>query len=87
MKAVLSLKIDLLEPAHVVTVADVLELQPSQVREISILFAAGGRPLIEAVVANVRDVLHDLVSLVQNEQPAGTSIEIWYHGRSETIRI
>ena len=90
MKAVISIKIDLLEPAHVVTALNILELHPSQIREMSVRVACPGlvsRPSVEAVVPNTTDAMHDLISIVQNSQPEGTFIEVWFHGRYETIRI
>lgn len=90
MNAVLSIKIDLLEPAKVSSVADIVALDASQIREISICLNClvdNGNRSVAAVVTSTDSTVQDLIFLAQTTQPEGTSIEIWFQGRSERIRI
>lgn len=84
MNAVLSIELEISEPALVASARDMRSLHPGQVRWVSIRLAADGA---DAVTFSSTASLHDLTELAQRSQPDGTAVLVWYQGRSEGFVI
>lgn len=93
MKAVLTIELELLEPANVSTAAQLQELHPSQIRWVSIRLTTdseeGGSDTVtfEARADDARLAVRNLVALAQKSQPEGTAVQVWYQGRFESFLI
>ena len=93
MKAVLSIEMEILEPVTVASAADLQQLHPSQISEVSIKLTTGGdgQPTesvtFRAQAEDARVAIRNLVALAQISQPGGTAVRVWYRGRSEEFVI
>lgn len=91
MNAVLSIELEILEPAHVASAEHLLQLHPSQIHWISIRLACDeiGEESVdfEARASDSRLAVRSLVALAQQAQPRGTTVRVWYQGRSESFVI
>ena len=89
MNAVLSIEMEILEPALVRVGggpagpppdADPLDLRPSCDG------GRGGRRLLRAVLGR-RVAVRGIIDLARGSQPHGTTVVVWYQGRSESFQI
>jgi hypothetical protein len=93
MKAVLTIELEVLEPAIVGSASQLQDLHPSQIRWVSIRLTADGEGLeedsvtFEAQADDARLAIRNLVALAQKSQPEGTAVVVWYQGRSERFLI
>ncbi len=93
MNAVLSVELEILEPALVTSADHLLSLHPSQIRWVSIRLTTGGAGdggksvTFSAQADDDRVSVQDLVALAQKAQPHGTVVLVWYQGRSESFVI
>jgi len=90
MNAVLSIELEVLEPARVSSAEDLLALHPSQIRWVSIRLAAEGdqdAAVFSAQSSDSRTAIRALVSLAERSQPDGTRVAVWFQGRSESFTI
>lgn len=89
MNAILSIELELLEPARVASASELQELHPSQIRWVSIRLTADGADSVPfmAQADDVRAAVRNLIALAQRSQPEGTVVLVWYQGRSESFVI
>lgn len=101
MKAVLSIELEVLEPAIVGSADQLMDLHPSQIRWVSIRLTADktaddfadeseeedGSITFEAQSPDTRVAIRNLVAIAQKSQPEGTEVVVWYQGRSERFQI
>lgn len=92
MKATLFIEIELLEPTIIASVAQMLDLHPSQIRSVSIRLkpdetAEGDPSIFSAQVENSRIAIYNLISLAQRSQPEGTMVTVWFQGRFESFHV
>lgn len=90
MNAVLSIELEVLEPVRVGSADDLLALHPSQIRWIAIRLTTddeGAEAVFNAQTSDSRTAIQALVSLAQRSQPDGTTVVVWFQGRSESFTI
>ena len=91
MNALLSIELELLEPALVASAEHLLELHPTQIRWVSVRLTADegeeSSVAFEAQADDSRLAVRNLVALARQSQPHGTVVLVWYQGRSESFLI
>ena len=93
MNATLSIELDLLEPVIVGSADQLQDLHPSQIRWVSIRLTAETKEgdadpvTFDAHADEARLAIRDLIALAQRAQPEGTTVRVWFQGRSESFRI
>lgn len=93
MKAILTIELELLEPAIVGNADQLQDLHPSQIRWVSIRLTTEGDDdgpesvAFDARADDAREAIRNLVALAQRSQPEGTTVLVWYQGRSESFLI
>ena len=91
MNALLSIELEILEPALVDSAERLLQLHPSQIRWVSIRLAAdeGSEESVafEAKADDSRAAVRSLIALAQRAQPNGTPVKVWYQGRIEQFLV
>lgn len=93
MNAVLSIELEILEPALVDSADALRGLHPSQIRWIAIRLTTTGdeggadAAVFSAQSSDSRVAVRGLVDLAQQSQPQGTAVVVWFQGRSETFLI
>ena len=90
MKAAMSIVVELLEPALVRSAEDLKLLDLAQVRHVAIKLTSENNwvdePLyFESKTDQQAAAIATLVEFARITQPSGTSVEIWYQGRSEAF--
>lgn len=77
------------EPTSVSSAEQLLQLHPSQISWLTIrLTALGDDPVQLSLNADEgRLSLQDMVEFARRMQPEGTTVEIWFRGRSEQFMI
>lgn len=85
----MTLVFDLLEPALVQTTADLVALDPAQIRQASLKLATTGSSAreLETVVDLGQTTIAELTEFARAVQSEPAEIEIWYRGRRETISL
>ncbi len=90
MNAVLSIELEILEPALVDSAERLLDLHPSQIRWISIRLTTDGDAdalTFSSQADDARTAVRSLVALAQKSQPEGTAVLVWYQGRAERFLL
>ena len=92
MNATLSIEMELLEPLAVTSAALMMDLHPTQIRWITVQLRHGATSDEDAITFTAqaddsRMAIDSLVTLAQRSQPEGTSVLVWFQGRSESFQI
>jgi hypothetical protein len=86
---VLKIELELLEPTHVASVDQLLQLHPSQITGLIVQLTGEGDESLGLSLRSglQRAGIQDLVRFAQRIQPDGTAVEVSYRGRLEAFVI
>lgn len=92
MNAILALEIELLQPVHLASEEQLLQIDRSHVRRVSIRLTTDESGPSEVVTLTAgsevtRIAIQSLVALAKKAQPEGTAVLVTYQGRSEGFTI
>lgn len=83
------IELEINEPAKVGSEEELLRLHAAQIKWISVRLNNGGESStgLTCSVTNDRSSLLDLIAFARRSQPEGTSVKIWFRGRSEEFSL
>jgi hypothetical protein len=89
-RTVLTIEIELLEAVRVSNAEELQEIDPFQIKRLSLGIRsddAEETSLYDARAGDLQAAIRELLGLVTRSQPGGTSVRVWYLGRSESFAV